>query len=82
MDISILGPSVFRQALQKSVEIRERNTAPPIHQVNMTYEASINRTVVQVVSEGEVEQQIPSADTISFIRSFKAVVAAVFERYI
>ena len=64
----------------------ERHTAPPqketARSVRTSYDTSIDRYVSQVVAEGEVVRQFPSVEAVSFIRSFKAAVLAMFGKEI
>ena len=60
--------------------VKETISAP--RSVEMTYDTSIGRTVSQVVAEGEVVRQVPSANTISFIRSFSEVISRIFKKRI
>jgi len=78
MNTSAIGPNPLPQPVQKPTTHYEIATIPPTHSVQMAYDSSIDRYVSQVVKEGEVVRQIPSTEAVSFIRSFRTAVLALF----
>jgi hypothetical protein len=82
MDVSSVGPNLYPFQRHREADTRVRSGIQPVRSVQTNYDSSIGRYVSQVVADGEVVRQFPTAGAVSFIRSFKTVVLSLFGRVI